>query len=401
MAAHASLYPASSGPPERSMLGCAHAQPATACHWGIDSGTQLLRFKRIRPGYSLVYAGAPSAALTHVFGSSSQTRKASGTRSSSASGVPTLIFSYPDAMGALAVLLPELISVAGAAGAGGAEDDGGGGGGGGPMTGRVASPAARFVLCKALICLGGIARYREQYKVPPNAGVKEATGPRSIWVWRTLNSEYTVFTQGAAGDGMPKVVARYGQLPEDDMTTLKRLKIEIQFHAFPLGEIWFVSFVGGIATCALVAPLAHPGSTLHARESATQGCRHAAVMRADATYEPYFTPIRPFFCLPVVAQDVWTNSSFFLFCLLSYLLAHARMRGAVMSASLPSHMRSVCGTNTGMVHGVALLLQFIPVEDFFATDYGFPPSFDTVVPCIANKIRFPSSSSFIRANNTR
>jgi hypothetical protein len=27
------------------------------------------------------------------------------------------------------------------------------------------------------------------------------------------------------------------------------------------------------------------------------------------------------------------------------------------SISLPSHMRSVCGTNTGMVHGVALLLQ--------------------------------------------
>jgi hypothetical protein len=104
--------------------------------------------------------------------------------------------SSADAMSALVTLPLELLSGAGGAGGGGAEDDGGGGGGGGgggtedrmnhfgfppasAMTTAeggvdVDEPTARSVLSKALVCLGDIARYREQYKVPPNAGGKGA-----------------------------------------------------------------------------------------------------------------------------------------------------------------------------------------------------------------------------------
>jgi hypothetical protein len=68
-------------------------------------------------------------------------------------------------------------------------------------------------------------------------------------VWRTLNAEYIVFAQGAAGDGMLRMVGgtvQYlrGRLPEGDMTPLKGLKVEVQVTGW-LEHVWLSRIGGG------------------------------------------------------------------------------------------------------------------------------------------------------------
>jgi hypothetical protein len=65
-------------------------------------------------------------------------------------------------------------------------------------------------------------------------------------VWHTLHAEYTVFVQGASGDGLPQVVARVAAgLAQErlrDMTPLKRVIVEEQVSHW---LVWLRMICGG------------------------------------------------------------------------------------------------------------------------------------------------------------